>query len=126
MTLDSKTKEELQKALEKEHAEVMARLKTIAVQDPNLPHDWDTRFPQFEMGEYGSHAALDEEADEVEEYEVRLESEHGLESRLLAVSRALQRIRDGSYGTCPKCKNGISLERLRANPAAEFDIEHSI
>lgn len=125
MTLDPKTKEGLQKALEKEHTEVVARLKTIAVRDPNMPHDWDARFPQFERGEYGSHSALDEEADEVEEYEVRLESEHSLESRLLAVASALQRIRDGSYGVCPKCKKGISPDRLRANPAAEFDIEHS-
>ncbi len=116
--------QELKTALEKERDRVVTELKNIARQDPNLKGDWDARFPQFEKGEYGSHASLEEEADEVEEYEVRLESEHSLESRLLAINRATERVDKGTYGLCLQCRKEIAIERLRANPAAEFCIEH--
>ncbi|QQG45758.1 MAG: TraR/DksA C4-type zinc finger protein [Candidatus Sungiibacteriota bacterium] len=81
--------------------------------------------PQFETGEYGGHASLEEEADEVEEYETRLGAEHSLESRLLEVTKALERIQKGTYGICIKCGKEIPVERLRANPAAEADLEHN-
>ena len=125
ITMDQKTIQELASALQKEHDTLVAELRVIATPDSKVAGHWDTKFPQFEIGETGSHAALDEEADEVEEYEVRLASEGSLETRLLAVNKALARINDETYGVCAKCKKPIPLERLRANPAAEYDIEHS-
>ena len=122
MILDETAKEELGKALQKEREEIVARLKTIAVKDPNMRGDWDARFPQFETAEYGSHSSLDEEADEVEEFEVRLESEHSLESRLLAITDALHRIQDGTYGVCVKCSKAIPEDRLKANPASSLHV----
>lgn len=113
-------------ALEKEHANLITQLKSIAKPDSNMPGDWDAIHPKFEPEESGSHAALEEEADEVEEYEVRLEAEHSLESQLLAVTHALQRIQNGTYGICGRCKKEIPTERLKANPAAEFCIEHEV
>jgi len=123
--MDQLALQELKTALEKERESLVAELKLIAKPDSRLKGDWDTEFPQFETAESGSHSARDEEADEVEEYEVRLEAEHSLESRLLAVSHALERLQKGIYGNCLKCGGEISMERLRANPAAEFDIEHA-
>lgn len=123
--MDRALLDELKKTLEQEHDKLVAELKSFAKPDPKMAGDWDSELPQFETGESGSHASLEEEADEVEEYETRLATEHSLESRLLEVNKALERMSAGNYGKCGKCKKEISQERLRANPAAEFDIEHN-
>jgi RNA polymerase-binding transcription factor DksA len=126
--MDETTKQELKKSLEEEHDILVGELKSIAKPDPKMAGNWDARFPQFEAGqtsEYGSHGKLEEEADEVEEYEVRLEAEHSLESRLLEVNKALERMTTGTYGNCHVCKKNIPLERMRANPAADTHVEHA-
>ena len=110
--------------LEAERGRLVAELSSIAKPDPNMKGNWIADYPQMEPGESGSHASRDEEQDEVEQYEVNLEAEHSLESRLLAVTRALHRIETNSYGVCARCGKDIPMERLAANPAAECDIEH--
>ena len=122
--MDQKTLQELKTALEQEHEKLVAELKTMARPDSRGAGHWDTAFPRFEENGSGSHAAADEEADEVEEYEVRLASEGTLETRLLAVNKARAKIKEGHYGMCEKCKKQIPLDRLRANPAAEYDMAH--
>lgn len=122
--IDQATIQELKTALEQERDRLTAGLSSIAKPDPAIKGNWIADYPQMETGETGSHASRDEEEDEVEQYEVNLEAEHSLESRLLAVTRALHRIDTGTYGICAACKQEIPLERLTANPAAEFDIEH--
>lgn len=117
--------QELKTLLEKEKETLHAELRSIATPDPKMKGDWDAQFPQFETEEYGSHASLEEEADEVEEYESKLAAEQSLESRLVEVEKALERIEKGTYGVCAQCGQEISLERLRANPAAECDVEHA-
>lgn len=117
--------EELKAALKKEHDKLVSELSSIAKPDPAVKGHWNTVYPQFEVDETGSHASADEEADEVEEYEVRLAEEASLETRLLLVKKAMERIKQGTYGTCVTCKKPISLERLRANPAAEYDMRHA-
>lgn len=123
--MDPDTRQELKNALEKERNILVAELQTIANPDPKMKGDWDARFPKFEPVETGSHSSLGSAADEVEEYETRLAEEHTLELRLLEVEKALNRIESDAYGNCAKCGRPIPLERLKANPAAEFDIEHS-
>ena len=122
--MDQKTLQELKTALEQEHEKLVAELKTMARPDSRGAGHWDTAFPRFEENGSGSHAAADEEADEVEEYEVRLASEGTLETRLLAINRARERMRLGTYGICDACKKPIPPDRLRANPAAEYDMAH--
>lgn len=117
---------ELRATLQKEHDILVDELKSIANRDPNVKGGWVTQYPQFEQSEFGSHSALEEEADEVEEYESRLGAEHSLESRLLEVNRALERINKGIFGACSKCRKPITEERLRANPAAEFHVECTV
>ena len=114
--------QELKTALAEERDTLVRELKEIAQKNPRVAGDWNALFPKFEPSESGSHASEEEAADEVEQYEVNLEAEHSLESRLLAVTNALGRIKEGSYGICQKCKKSISPERLKANPAAEFDM----
>jgi len=124
-SMDAATLKELETTLQKEHDELVRELKSIAIPNPRIKGDWNARFPAFGESETGSHSSLDEEADEVEEYEIRLEAEHSLESRLLQVNNALERIKKGTYGMCARCGKEIPLERLRANPSAEFHMEHA-
>ena len=111
--------------LESERALLVEELTTIADPDPAAKGDWNARFPKFEVVETSSSSGREIEQDEIEEYEMRLAEEQSLESRLLEVSKALERIQKGTYGTCKKCDKTIPTDRLKANPAAEFDMEHA-
>lgn len=122
--MDQTTLIELKKSLEEEHEKLLTELKSIATADPKIKGNWNAKYPQFETGEYGSHSSLEGEADEFEEYEVRLEAEHSLESRLLQTNKALERLAQGTYGKCLKCGKEITVERLKANLAAEFCLNH--
>ena len=46
-----------------------------------------------------------------------------VEAELTDVARALERINDGTYGTCEACGQPIADERLEAVPAARFCLE---
>ena len=47
-----------------------------------------------------------------------------LENRLLDVKRALEKIDNGTYGTCEVSGEQIEETRLDANPAARTSIAH--
>ncbi|GAC1315533.1 MAG: hypothetical protein NVSMB16_12560 [Acidimicrobiales bacterium] len=47
-----------------------------------------------------------------------------IESDLRDVEEALERLEDGTYGTCEVCGKPIPDERLEANPTARRDVEH--
>ena len=117
--------EQFKQKLLEEKGVIEKELELIAKKDPKMKDDWDAKFPQFTPEESGSHASLEESADEVEEYEVNLETEHVLEKKLRDVNLALEKIDKGTYGVCEECGKEIPRERLEANPAARFDIEHS-
>lgn len=123
--MDAATLAQLKKSLEAERDRLVAELQSFAKPAEGVRGDWDAEYPKFETSESGSHASLEEKGDEVEEYEMRLAAEHSLESRLLEVTQALERMGKGTYGVCTKCRKPMQLERLRANPAAEFDVEHA-
>jgi len=100
-------------------------LASIAAPDSKMKGDWDATFPEnIPAGASASHSAQEEQEDLREEFETKLAQEQSLESRLLEVKGALARMEDSSYGICRKCNQPISEERLRANPAAEYDMEH--
>lgn len=113
---------ELEEMLNAERARLEAELASFATKDPRMKDDWDATFPQSAPG--GDRPDEEEQADIREEYEADLAGEQSLEGRLRSVRRALERIRAGSYGMCKTCSQPIPEERLRANPAAEFDIAH--
>lgn len=104
--------------LQTEKTEIETLLSKIAKRDPKVKGDWDAIFPSMEHAPSGSSGALEESANEVEEYESRLASEHTLELRLRDVEAALERIKTGTYGICTNCKKDIPIERLEANPEA--------
>ena len=111
--------------LMQERERLISGLKSIANPDPLMKGDWDARYPKLGVDQTGSHSSADEEADEVEEYESRLAQEHSMESQLLEITKALERIQKQTYGACAKCKAPISEERLDANPSAEYCAMHA-
>ena len=61
---------------------------------------------------------------------VQMEDDEALEgqaqvaaSEIASVRRALERIEDGSYGTCTKCGDQISEQRLEVRPEAALCID---
>lgn len=125
--LDQQTLSELKTDLLKERDLLTKELKTIAAPDPNLPGDWDVKHQEWEEGEITSDEELEggvsvNESDE--DMKNKALSDH-LELRLKEVNDALARMENRSYGICETCKKEISIERLKANPAARADIEHS-
>lgn len=116
--MDKNLLKELKEKLEKEKETVTEQLKSFATEDPKLRGDWDTRFPKHDGG-VGSQA-MEEAADEVEEYATRLPIEYSLETQLRDINLALEKIEKGNYGRCEKCKQEISEQRLRIYPAARF------
>lgn len=110
--MDNRNLSELKEKLEKDRAAIEKELKKFAQKDNNLPGDWDTRFPKLNGGN------LEEAADEVEEYSNLLSQEYNLELRLQNINSALEKIKNGRYGICEKCKKEIPKERLMVSPEA--------
>lgn len=115
--MNKKDLQKFKERLEKTKEELEASLQTFASKDPNLKGDWDSRFPDFTRD---PNVNLEEEAGEVEEYLSRLPVEHSYELRLQAITEALERIKNGAYGTCANCKGRILRKRLNAYPEAKF------
>jgi DnaK suppressor protein len=63
-------------------------------------------------------AALDAAQDEISSQLAEVESRE-----LGSIEKALERIREGSYGVCEVCSNKITLTRLKALPYATSCIE---
>ena len=124
--LDQQTLSELKTALLKERDLLTKELETIATPDPNLEGDWDVKHSEWEEGEITSKEELEGgvSVNEVDEDMKNKALSDRLELRLKEVNDALARMENGTYGICETCKKEISLERLKANPAAKTDIEH--
>jgi len=126
--MDKKTLKFLEEKLKKEREKLREELSTFAREDKKPKGDWDTRYPRFDGGK------LEEEADEVGEYEKLLSVEHKLELRLKDIELALDKIKSSlsaktlntshlkkeKYGICEKCGKAISKERLNACPEARI------
>ena len=111
--MNSKLIEELKGKLEEEKKSIQKELESFASEDPNLKHNWDTKYPNREDGD------KDDEADEVQEYDNMLSLEHSLELKLKDVKSALEKIENGTYGICENCGKKITEERLLACPEAK-------
>lgn len=125
--LDQQTLNELKTALEKERDLLTKELETIATPDPNLPGDWDIKHSEWGEDQITSKEELEggESVNESDEDMKNKALSDRLELRLKEVNDALKRMNNGNYGICETCQKEISLERLKANPAAKNDIEHT-
>jgi len=122
--IDKKTLEALKETLEKEKEALERELSSFAKKDPNVTDDWNTKYPYFNGG--AGSQKLEEAADEMEEYMNLLPIEANFEAKIRAISLALEKIKNGTYGICEKCKKEILLERLKAYPAAKTCLECKI
>lgn len=66
--------------------------------------------------------ALDHARDQAEQF-VRIEMHNREQAVLIKVRQALQRIRDGVFGTCFDCDGDIELRRLEAKPTANLCLD---
>ncbi len=125
--LNDQTLFELKTALLKERDLLTKELETIAAPDPNLPGDWDIKHEEWEENEITSKEELEGgiSVNESDEDMKNKALSDRLELRLKEVNDALKRMEDGTYGVCETCQKEISIERLKANPAAKTDTEHA-
>ena len=123
--MEPSLQEEFKTILIREKERLEQELSSFAVKDPQIPENWNAKFPAPEDTSASmSHSSEDEQADRREEYETELAQEQSLELRLREVNHALDRIERGIFGVCKTCGKPIPEERLRANPAAAYDMEH--
>lgn len=101
--------------LEKEKAQTEKELKSFAKKNPKVKGDWNAVFPKF--GEEET-SPKEETTDEVEEYATLIPIEYSIETKLKKINVALEKIENGTYGICEKCKKQISKQRLEAYPEA--------
>lgn len=113
--------EELRQRLESKKSDLETSLEKIAKKDERLPDDWDAKYPHSNSASGSS--AMEDEADEVQEYNTRLPLEHSLEEQLRDINTALEKIQKGTYGKCGKCGKDIDEERLKALPEAKFCVK---
>lgn len=106
--------------LEEELKRIEGDLKTVGRINPDNPGDWEATPEKIDV----MPADRNETADQFESYGENSAILNELEIRYNDFKTALQRIEDGSYGTCVVCEKEIEEERLNANLAAATCIAH--
>ncbi|MEK7494246.1 MAG: TraR/DksA C4-type zinc finger protein [Patescibacteria group bacterium] len=114
MSLESSQISELKETLLGEKARLEGELARFA-KPTGVPGQFETQ-----MENLGDDS--DESASEVEGYVDNLALETTLETQLKDATDALQRIEDGTFGVDEVTGEEISLERLKAYPAARTAI----
>ncbi|MEK7138650.1 MAG: TraR/DksA C4-type zinc finger protein [Patescibacteria group bacterium] len=108
------TKQELEKldqGLEQEEKSLVDQLNRIANKNPLAKGDFNVRVPN-----YGDED--DENAQETIDLDKNFALEQELESKLNSIRKTRQKIKEGTYGKCDKCRSDIAPERLKAMPEA--------
>lgn len=121
IVMNKKLLKELKEKLEQQKNSIETELGKFATKDEKLKGDWDTRYPKFNGG--AGSQAMEDAADQVEEYVTLLPIEHNMELRLQSINLALEKIKKGKYGKCEKCGKKIAEERLKVCPEAKFCIK---
>ena len=111
----------LKKRLEEEERSLEEGLAGIARKKPGNPLDWETTPPPPDPVQ----ADKNDMADRLEDFGERHSTEIQLELRLASIRKALDRMKNGTYGRCEVDGEPIDAERLLANPAATTCIKHA-
>lgn len=106
--------------LTEEKTKLEAELAGIGRKNPQNPADWEATPGAIDP----TATEPDERADNIEELEANEGIVSALEKRLANVNRALQKIANGTYGTCEISGEPIEEGRLNANPAARTCTAH--
>jgi DnaK suppressor protein len=104
--------EQIKKQLLERREKIEKELRRIADKETSVDEiDYTTRYPN--IGD-----DIDDNAEEVTEYDQNLAIERTLEMSLRDIKSALQRIEKGTYGICKYCKKDIDVKRLKARPVS--------
>lgn len=109
---EEKLKEELA-TLEKE-------LATVGRKNEDKGAEWEAVEPTLDIDK----AEDGEIAEGIEGYNTNSAIVDQLEARLIEVENALEKTKQGTFGTCDVCGAQIEEDRLEANPAAPTCTEH--
>lgn len=110
--IDESTLELLKKKLLEEKASLEKQLEGKTTKDENVEGNYEAKFEDLGDDEESN-------AEEVAEYERRLDLEGKFEVQLQLVNKALKKMEEGTYGICEKSGDEIPVERLKALPWAE-------
>jgi RNA polymerase-binding transcription factor DksA len=110
--MDKKFIEAAAEKLNQAKADLEKQLGSFAEKSLQKEGDWDAKMPLYNGG-------IEEEADEVEEFAMRLSLGNTLEEELKKVNAALVKIKKGTYGICDKCGKPIAIGRLEVYPQAD-------
>lgn len=116
--MDKKFIEGQKEILEAQQKKLEGQLDSFAKRSQEVDGDWSANMPDMDPGK-----SLEEEADEVEEFDTRLALERTLEAEFKKVVSALEKIKNNQYGVCEKCDKPISKGRLKAYPQADTCIK---
>jgi len=104
--LDKRTLTRFKKILLKEREDIIGEVKQISESSK-------------EMGQDGIQDIGDEAAN-IYNKQILLSLSENERVRLQEVDEALDRIANGTYGTCEECGGPISLKRLEVRPVAKY------
>jgi RNA polymerase-binding protein DksA len=112
MALNDIQKKHFEEVLKVRKEELQGELSTFTKKDErSAEENFISDFPDIGDKE-------DENAQEVAEYEKRLSQESVLEKELRDIRSSLQKIEEGTYGTCKYCGNDIKEGRLEIRPTS--------
>jgi DnaK suppressor protein len=114
--MNKRQQETLRKRLEARRAEIETDMSYMAAEMRSIGVDQDE-----ENGSLGNHIADD--GSNVAEAERIVTVSEDLHQILAQVNAALERMTEGTYGTCLRCGQPIGAERLKAFPYVAYCIE---
>lgn len=103
-----------------EKKRLLEELPSVGRINPENPDDWEGTSGEGETETEDDNIL----ADKLEEFEERSAIEVELESQLILVKNALERIDKGTFGICKVGGEEIEADRLEVNPAAETCKKH--
>lgn len=106
--------------LEAEKDALEIKLASLGRVNPDNKNDWEAMPTDFDIDPSDDT----ELSDKIEEMEEQNAVQNQLENRLTDIKRALEKIQNGTYGTCEVSGEPIEEARLDANPAARTSIAH--
>lgn len=118
--MNKKTIEQFKDKLLAEKADLEKQLAGIGRRNPSVAGEWEATASDMDI----DSADENEVADKLEELEENSGIVSQLDTQLMEVNAALDRIDKGTYGNCEKCGKPIEEDRLIANPSARISIKH--
>jgi DnaK suppressor protein len=95
-------------------------LSAVGIHNPQNPSDWVAVPAELDAEEPDQNLA----ADAVEAWNERTALVATLESRYNDIVRALEKVTNGTFGTCEVCNAPIEEKRLAVNPIARTCMAH--